>query len=209
VYQSTRSSQDVPCVDVLTVPTAGLATDDNAVILAQPKLSGICRIEKAHELLVRWRTRRVVYLGGDRESGPSEASVYYHEHLTRFPDDVASVFMIVASEVCTTRDYMAGKQPLIGHLKARNTDELKGTIGATSYPEHLTLIKRVLKSLGFPNFVGFDSGETEKHAARDLVIMDIVGAVDPQWRWLGLPLVQRAESRRKLVVGSKLPQVEK
>ena len=177
-------------VDVLILPTAHFNKRTG-----EPTPEGIKRINTAAALVKNSRVKSIAIIGGKRVTGLSEAEVYALYFATHFPEEYPTVKVVQAEAMCTNRDLVA----FLPELK-KITPNL--TIGAVSYSDHLDQIRIVLKSFGYADFTGFESGESKLYSNFVIWIIKITTKIDPKWSWLGYPLVLKSHNRINQVLAN-------
>lgn len=165
----------------------------------QPTSHGQRRCDKLIEMWMRGEIGHVAIVGGRRVMGiPSEAEVYRDYMCSK--GCCRAIVIADASETCTNRDIPAVMGMINTHMNNLKVGLTAKTIriGAVSYKEHLDRIEMFLRHLGFRNIVRIESGDEAGWGPALEWLFTTITRVDPEWQWLGLPLVMWANRRLNL-----------
>ncbi|MCL5411037.1 MAG: hypothetical protein M1324_04315 [Patescibacteria group bacterium] len=184
------------------LPTAGTTWSQDCGWL--PTTHGLLRINEIVNALKLGKISAIAIIGGSRLGGtPSEADVYTNYIRKHWEEVAVSIVIVDAKETCTNRDIPAAAKLIDIYFASYGIHfRQEAPIWVTSYKEHLDRIEFTLKNLRFSDIERQESGEESCYfgsypnvsAAIEWVLTSIT-KIDPEWRWLGCPLVWLANKR--------------
>lgn len=162
----------------------------------QPTAHGKMRCDKLIALWKEEKIKAIEIIGGRRVGRvPNEADVYYDYMCKKCPDINRTIVIVDAQETCTNRDLPAAYDRIQSYFHTESLIPCTCIVGAVSYKKHLDRIEIILRYLSLQKIERILSGETSCYFPLMEWVLIAITRVDPEWRWLGRPLVWLADKR--------------
>jgi len=176
-------------VELMLIPTAGYESGTR-----EPSERGIHRMRRATEFIGKSTNFRIGIVGG-------EGMAYLDYFNSHFPKYWEMVAFVSHSTKITNRDFPEATESIDAFFQTPNCSSRErqraeySNLHIISHPNHLWIIRRVLKKLGYRDITHYHSGETAPYPYLTQQILCLVTRIDPFYKWLGLPLVWLASRR--------------